>query len=169
MTNCSRCGYPRTRTSCARCLFVEPEDRSFNENKILDDVDDPLHPDPTEGLPDDLARSLRDPSVIIPQDAAVFGLIASWANAPAPTLSAMTVDEWQHAWSVVQRRVDALERQLAEVTKERDELRHHGSDWVAEKYKELHAAAQAFLDSFYGPVFDTYETATQLRKLLDAQ
>lgn len=24
---CSRCGYPRTRTACARCLYVETEDR----------------------------------------------------------------------------------------------------------------------------------------------
>jgi len=24
---CSRCGYPRTRTACARCLYVEPEDQ----------------------------------------------------------------------------------------------------------------------------------------------
>ena len=46
----------------------------------------------TRGLPADLASVLRDQSVIVPQDAAVFELIASWAKAPTPTASAeMTV------------------------------------------------------------------------------
>jgi hypothetical protein len=39
-------------------------------------------------LPADLASVLRDQSVIVPQDAAVFELIASWAKAPTPTASA---------------------------------------------------------------------------------
>lgn len=43
--------------------------------------------DVTAGLPDDLVRVLRDPSVIVPQDAAVFELIASWRNAPSNTAS----------------------------------------------------------------------------------
>ena len=51
---------------------------------------------------------------------------------------------------------------------QRDELRHHGADWVVEKYKELHAAAEAFLDSFYGPIFNTYESAERLRKVLNS-
>lgn len=39
-------------------------------------------------LPADLASVLRDPSVIVPQDAAVFELIAKWAKAPSTTASA---------------------------------------------------------------------------------
>ena len=31
---------------------------------------------------------LRDQSVIVPQDAAIFELIAAWAKAPTPTASA---------------------------------------------------------------------------------
>jgi hypothetical protein len=45
-------------------------------------------PDPTEGLPQDLARVLRDQSIIVPQDAAVFEMIARWSNAPSDTASA---------------------------------------------------------------------------------
>jgi hypothetical protein len=44
--------------------------------------------DVTRGLPADLASVLRDQSVIVPQDAAVFELIASWAKAPTMTASA---------------------------------------------------------------------------------
>jgi hypothetical protein len=44
--------------------------------------------DVTRGLPADLASVLRDQSVIVPQDAAVFDLIAAWAKAPTPTASA---------------------------------------------------------------------------------
>ena len=47
--------------------------------------------DATSGLPADLAAVLRDHSVIVPQDAAVFELIASWAKAPTPTASAEIV------------------------------------------------------------------------------
>jgi hypothetical protein len=47
--------------------------------------------DATRGLPADLASVLRDQSVIVPQDAAVFELIASWAKAPTPTASAETI------------------------------------------------------------------------------
>jgi hypothetical protein len=42
----------------------------------------------TMGLPVDLASVLRDQSVVVPQDAAVFELIAAWAKAPTPTASA---------------------------------------------------------------------------------
>jgi hypothetical protein len=42
----------------------------------------------TRGLPADLASVLRDQSVTVPQDAAVFELIAAWAKAPTPTASA---------------------------------------------------------------------------------
>ena len=44
--------------------------------------------DIARSLPADLASVLRDPSVIVPQDAAVFDLIAAWARAPASTASA---------------------------------------------------------------------------------
>jgi len=48
--------------------------------------------DVTSGLPADLASVLRDQSVIVPQDAAVFELIASWVKAPTATASAeMTI------------------------------------------------------------------------------
>ena len=43
--------------------------------------------DPLDGLPPDLARVLRDQSIIVPQDAAAFELIAKWANAQSATLS----------------------------------------------------------------------------------
>jgi hypothetical protein len=43
--------------------------------------------DVTSGLPRDLASVLRDQSVVMPQDAAVFELLASWANAPAVAAS----------------------------------------------------------------------------------
>lgn len=44
--------------------------------------------DVTRGMPADLASLLRDQSVIVPQDAAVFELIAAWAKAPTETASA---------------------------------------------------------------------------------
>lgn len=43
--------------------------------------------DVTRGLPADLASVLRYESVIVPQDAAVFELIAAWAKAPTTTAS----------------------------------------------------------------------------------
>lgn len=42
------------------------------------------------GIPSDLAAVLKDPGVIVPQDTLVFELIAGWANAPTPTVSATT-------------------------------------------------------------------------------
>jgi hypothetical protein len=44
--------------------------------------------DITRGLPADLASVLRDQSVVVPQDAAVFELIAAWTKAPSMTASA---------------------------------------------------------------------------------
>lgn len=44
-------------------------------------------------MPRDLLAVLRDPSIIIRQDAAVFELIAKWQNAPAPTMSGPTTTE----------------------------------------------------------------------------
>lgn len=40
------------------------------------------------GLPADLAAVLRDQSVVVSQDGAVFALIAAWQNAPSNTASA---------------------------------------------------------------------------------
>lgn len=71
---------------------------------------------PLDGLPADLASLLRDPRVIVPQDAAVFGLIAKWMDAPSDTASAMSVDEWRQAWSVTCRR-------MLDAQAERDRLR----------------------------------------------
>lgn len=65
----------------------------------------PFEGDPLEGLPDDLARLLRDPSIIVPQDAAVFEMVAKWADVPSDTASAMSVDEWRQAWIVACRRM----------------------------------------------------------------
>lgn len=44
--------------------------------------------DVTRGLPADLASVLRDQSIVVPQDAAVFELVAAWARAPSATASA---------------------------------------------------------------------------------
>lgn len=44
--------------------------------------------DITRDMPADLVSVLRDQSVIVPQDAAVFDLIATWAKAPTATASA---------------------------------------------------------------------------------
>ncbi len=58
----------------------------------------------TRGLPDDLASVLRDQSVIVPQDAAVFELIAAWAKAPTPTASAeVTATPNVHLFEVLHR------------------------------------------------------------------
>lgn len=54
-----------------RWFDAEPEDR-----------------DPTEGLPPDLARVLRDQSIVVSQDGAIFELIHKWQNAPSNTASA---------------------------------------------------------------------------------
>lgn len=60
--------------------------------------------EPAEGLPADLARVLRDPSIVIARDADVFRLTApttselarlieQWRNAPCPTASAEPVED----------------------------------------------------------------------------
>ena len=45
---------------------------------------EPISEDVTRGLPADLASVLHDQSVIVPQDAAVFVLIAAWAKRADP-------------------------------------------------------------------------------------
>lgn len=47
-----------------------------------------MNEDITHGLPADLASVLRDQSVVVSQDAAVFELIAAWNKAPSITASA---------------------------------------------------------------------------------
>jgi hypothetical protein len=42
----------------------------------------------TDDLPADLAELLRDQSVVVPQDAAVFEAVAAWVNAPSAAASA---------------------------------------------------------------------------------
>ncbi len=44
--------------------------------------------DVTSGLPADLASVLRDQSIVVPQDALVFDMVAAWAKAPSATASA---------------------------------------------------------------------------------
>lgn len=44
--------------------------------------------DLTRGLPSNLASVLRDQSLVVPQDAAVFDMVAAWAKAPSATASA---------------------------------------------------------------------------------
>src|SRR5690348_11324982 len=55
-------------------------------------------PDPTKGLPEDLARVLRDPSIIVPQDQAVFEMVAKAQTAPSDTMGAWGIEEWREAW-----------------------------------------------------------------------
>jgi hypothetical protein len=64
----------------------------------------------TRGLPADLASVLRDQSVIVPQDTAVFELVAAWAKAPTPTASADPVVE------VDMGLVSALYQQISPLT-----------------------------------------------------
>lgn len=40
------------------------------------------------GLPPDLAAALQEPGVFVPQDSAVFRMLAEWNNAPSNTVSA---------------------------------------------------------------------------------
>jgi len=63
--------------SHARCLLVR--------QRGLDDQAGRVE---LEGLPPDLVEVLRDQSIVVPHDQAVFELIASWANAPSNTASA---------------------------------------------------------------------------------
>ena len=44
--------------------------------------------DITRGLPADLASVLRDQSIVVPQDAPVFDMVAAWAKAPSATAGA---------------------------------------------------------------------------------
>lgn len=52
------------------------------------------------GMPQDLAAVLNEPGIVVRQDARVFELIAGWAKAPTPTVSAT---------SAVTYEVDALQ------------------------------------------------------------
>jgi hypothetical protein len=80
------------------------------------------------GLPPDLLAVLRDQSVIVPQDAHVWTLIAEWAKSPSGTASAMTIDDWREAWLTATKRITALlaerDRMAAvmEAAREVDEL-----------------------------------------------
>lgn len=65
--------------------------------------------DPLAGLPPDLARVLRDPSIIVPQDQAVFELIAEWQAARSDTPSA-DLSKWDHALWLQTRLGEARQR-----------------------------------------------------------
>jgi hypothetical protein len=43
---------------------------------------------PHQRMPADLMRVLRDQSIVVPQDAAVFEMLARWRDAPSNTASA---------------------------------------------------------------------------------
>ena len=64
----------------------------------------------TRGMQADLVSVLRDQGVIVPQDAAVFDLIAGWAKAPTPTASADIAPEPDMGM------IDALYRQTRSVS-----------------------------------------------------
>lgn len=51
-------------------------------------INDGLAEHDAVALPSDLWRVLRDQSIIVPRDAAVFEAVARWTNAPANTASA---------------------------------------------------------------------------------
>jgi hypothetical protein len=106
--------------------------------------------DPTAGLPEDLAAVLRDQSIIVPQDQAVWELLASWRNAPCDTASAdLTV--LGHCPHGVDRSVlDASDRiidgciiavaeyttdELCEIAREADE-RSNGESWLGRMLRE---------------------------------
>jgi hypothetical protein len=74
--------------------------------------------DPLDGLPPDLVRVLRDPSVIVPQDQAVFELIAKMTHAPSATASAMTNEQWMKAWVSEWQRANRAEVALEELRAE---------------------------------------------------
>lgn len=70
---------PKLRDLLARFAALQPEN-----------TDEAASEDPTAGLPADLVSALRDPNVVVPQDAALFDLLAKWKNAPSDTASAET-------------------------------------------------------------------------------
>lgn len=82
-----------------------------------------------EGLPEDLERILRDPSIIIPQDAAVFELIAAWKDAPTGTAAPLTAEEWERAWSVTVKRLLASEGRAEQAEQQLGELREELAQW----------------------------------------
>src|SRR3954447_20400413 len=86
---------------------------------------------PTEGLPPDLSALLRDPSIIVPQDAAVFELISKGMGAPSDTASAMSVDEWRQAWSVTCRRMLDAQAECERLRAELDAMREKYGDGEA--------------------------------------
>jgi hypothetical protein len=66
------------------------------------------------GLPPDLFAILRDQSVIVPQDQAVFEKIAEWRNnSLSNTARPLTAEEWERAWTVTVKRLLKTEAQLA--------------------------------------------------------
>lgn len=80
----------RLRELLRRCYrVVGPDDLATDiEAALAGSEAAPPECDPTAGLPDDLVRILRDQSLTVPQHAAVFEVIAKWANAPTDTPSA---------------------------------------------------------------------------------
>ena len=71
--------------------------------------------DPLEGLPPDLVRVLRDPSIRIPMDRNVDLALYVYDNVPSNTASAMTVEDWQKAWMHEWQRANTAEYELEEL------------------------------------------------------
>src|SRR4051812_2313169 len=82
---CNDCGRPDICENLGEYNLLIPPAR---ERDALHRAVEADESDPTAGLPDDLARVLRDQSIIVPQDAAVWELLAKWQNAPSNTASA---------------------------------------------------------------------------------
>jgi hypothetical protein len=103
---CPRCGSDDYEYldygGCSKCRPHEERER--------EDQDDPL-----AGLPPDLVRVLRDPSIVIPQDQGVFELIAKMTHAPTATASAMTNEQWMKAWVSEWQRANRAEVALEEL------------------------------------------------------
>jgi len=92
----------RLRRFCPYCgAIIRPERRACKAHRDLPALDPytasktrlvtdplPVEEEPLRGLPTDLQIILRDQSIIVPQDQAVFEKIAEWASAPSDTASA---------------------------------------------------------------------------------
>ena len=69
-------------------------------------------------LPPDLLRVLSDHSIVVPQDQTVFELVASCIDTPTGTVSALTAEEWQQAWTVTIKKLLETEARLDRAAEE---------------------------------------------------
>jgi len=73
-----------------------------------------------EGLPSDLATVLQEPGVFVPQDSAVFRMLAEWNNAPSNTESADLHPSGEQGEESKQERIEALEERLGDAEAQLD-------------------------------------------------